>query len=71
MEYLLFLLPLYKETEDKKIHMVAGITRLKEFAARGALFKNETRLSQGSFIYWWQVKETRDSYPKLCLQKGD
>ena len=48
----------------------ASVAQLKVFPAWGALFKNKTWLSQGSFIHLQQVKETRDSSAKLCIPEG-
>ena len=44
-------------------------------SSRGSLLgvlyaKMRPWFSQGSFIYLQQVKETEDSYPKLCLLEG-
>lgn len=47
------------------------VPELKGFTAWGVLFKKETWLSLGSFIYFQQVsKEAGDSHPKLCVSKG-
>lgn len=47
-----------------------NVTQLKGSAAWGALLKNQTWLSLGSFIYLQQLKESGDSQPKLRLPKG-
>lgn len=43
------------------------VPRLKGLASWSALFKNETCLLQGSFVYLHQVREAENLYTKLLL----